>query len=273
MLEGFAHYLKKGVTHPIHSARFGWNLTNNKFQITEKAKVFGRGERVVVDDWQSVKEKGEMYVWCHIQRYEWVLSFLQGLHCLDAGCGSGYGTHFLANNGVCEIVGIDISKRVIKFGRNRYQSPNLEFLQMNVQNIKFEDDSFDAVITFDVLEHLGKEGQEMFLSEIARVLKKDGTAYISCPNASLSKGTNPFHLRELTVIEFKELLGGFFDDIKTFGQKISIPGFTENEDWREQVFTISYTDLTIVEDSFNEALGLLAICKNPKGRTVNGPGL
>ncbi len=49
-------------------------------------------------------------------------------------------------------------------------------------SLEFEDDYFDKLVTFDVLEHL--EDEKPFLGEIKRVLKKDGKAYFTVPNQS-----------------------------------------------------------------------------------------
>ncbi len=48
--------------------------------------------------------------------------------------------------------------------------------------LEFEDNLFDKLVTFDVLEHL--EDEKPFLEEIKRVLKKEGRAYFTVPNQS-----------------------------------------------------------------------------------------
>jgi methylase of polypeptide subunit release factors len=47
----------------------------------------------------------------------------EGTIVLDAGCGSGYGTHFLAKNAkIKAIVGIDISPRAISFANKHFRT-------------------------------------------------------------------------------------------------------------------------------------------------------
>jgi SAM-dependent methyltransferase len=86
--------------------------------------------------------------------------------------------------------------------------------------IYFKDESFDAVVSFDVIEHV--QDDLKFLSEIRRVLKRGGELLLETPNRnrlslklkSLVKpikypmilGPNCIHLREYTKEELEEKL-------------------------------------------------------------------
>jgi 2-polyprenyl-3-methyl-5-hydroxy-6-metoxy-1,4-benzoquinol methylase len=49
---------------------------------------------------------------------------IQRLNCLEDGCGSGYGTHYLSSNGVKEIMGIDISSEAIEYATKHFTETN-----------------------------------------------------------------------------------------------------------------------------------------------------
>jgi ubiquinone/menaquinone biosynthesis C-methylase UbiE len=66
------------------------------------------------------------------------------------------------------IVGVDISN---VFDRSKI-SANLDFLQASTLSLPFRDESFDAVVSFDVIEYV--QDDLKFLSEIRRVLKRGG---------------------------------------------------------------------------------------------------
>ena len=199
----------------------------------------------------------------HIARYKWVLPYLGGL-CLDDGCGSGYGTHYLAKHGV-RILGIDKSKKAIKYAKRHYQHPLLEFKEMNSLHTDLGGYYFDSVLTFDVFEHLDEKQQHDFLREIHRVLKKGGTLCIGTPNKDANPwtGSNPHHKRELTLNEFKALLQEFFTDVSYYAQHIVINGKRHN--W--YTFVLERTPLgqesfVVLNDFHNEGFGFLAVCKN-----------
>lgn len=91
---------------------------------------------------------------------------------LDVGTGSGHMAQEWAKH--CQALhSVDVSdQRVIK---NGYQ-----FTCIENEILPFESESFDVVISNQVLEHVWD--QETHIAEIARVLKPDGVAYLSTPN-------------------------------------------------------------------------------------------
>ena len=84
----------RGLRHP--SLVLG--LIDRKLKVTKKGKVSHDGERLVVDDWDSAATSDSFVTLAHVHRYLWVKDFLKSGVCLDAGCGSGYGTCFLGRN-------------------------------------------------------------------------------------------------------------------------------------------------------------------------------
>ena len=254
--------LVEGIRHPIKAFRFAIKAIDLRFKITEKTKVSNDGERIVIDDWNSALHSHDFVVLAHVHRYMWVQQYLNNLVCLDAGCGAGYGTHFLARNGVNKIIGVDISKEAIKYDQKRFKAANLEFKEMNVTNLKFVSNSFDAVISFDVLEHLNEIDQHKFIEEIARVLKPNGVGYIGCPNIKkVVSWSSRFHLRELSREEFEMLLKEYFQDVTVLGQAIIYQGARIEEN-KNELPSLSLVNHVIVEDGY--APGLLSICKKPR---------
>ena len=144
------------------------DLFLERYLFQDADKTRGGRERVVVPIWNLAKSAGEFNSWAHIQRYEWVEPFVQGLNCLDAGCGSGYGTNYLAHNTSLQVVGVDLSADAIFFAQKHYTRANLTFNQTDALDLKFGDSTFDAVISFDVIEHMRESEQEQFIVELRR---------------------------------------------------------------------------------------------------------
>ncbi len=95
---------------------------------------------------------------------------------LDLGCGSG--RNFSAINEEAEIYGIDFSKEMLKYAKNK--KPNSNLTQSTSSKIPFEENLFDATICVAVLHCIPdkKERQET-INEIYRTLKPNSTAFIS----------------------------------------------------------------------------------------------
>jgi SAM-dependent methyltransferase len=155
----------------------------------------------------------------HMARYIFAADFVKDKTVLDAGCGSGYGTDFLASQGAKYALGIDISPEAIAYAQAHYQRDNLEYRVMDVTEPDLNDGSFDVIVAFELIEHL--QNQERFLAEMARVLKNDGLFIISTPNREvyrLGLEPNPFHTKEFNFEEFYQILSRYFYNVKVLAQ-------------------------------------------------------
>lgn len=128
---------------------------------------------------------------------------------LEIGTGMGYGVEVVAP-AADKYVTIDKS-----CAYNVEMPANAEFRQMTVPPLDFADESFDYVISFQVIEHIKNDKE--FVAEVSRVLRKGGKFIVSTPNAPMSLTRNPWHVREYTSEELKELLSKEFSQIDMMG--------------------------------------------------------
>jgi SAM-dependent methyltransferase len=138
---------------------------------------------------------------------------------LEVGCGEGYGTSLLAKSGF-SIVGLDIDEETIKNVSQKYQTQNCRFVWYDGKKIPFDDETFDVVISFQVIEHI--QDDFSFVKEINRVLKKGGKLFLTTPNRLYrlkpnEKPRNPFHIREYAPLDLRELLKKVFNEAKVLG--------------------------------------------------------
>ncbi|MBA2361831.1 MAG: methyltransferase domain-containing protein, partial [Actinobacteria bacterium] len=159
--------------------------------------------------------RGELVDAEHRGRYWWVGGLVQGRRVLDAGCGIGYGSTILAESGAATVVGIDVAESVVEAARGR-ESAGVRFEVGNVQDLGFDDESFDVVVSFEVIEHL--DDYTAALSEFARVLTPDGVLAVSSPNRAVYPTGNPHHTRELLPEELERELAKSFDHVRLFRQ-------------------------------------------------------
>ena len=98
---------------------------------------------------------------------------LQNKDILEIGCGRGGGasyiTRYLKPN---SYIGLDLSNDVIKFSSKFHKVPGLSFVVGNAQDIKFDDQSFDAIV--NVESSRSYNDFEAFVSESYRVLRPGG---------------------------------------------------------------------------------------------------
>jgi ubiquinone/menaquinone biosynthesis C-methylase UbiE len=104
------------------------------------------------------------------------------LNVLDAGCGSGVYSFYLADK-ASSIDSIDISHEKISQVKKLSIFKNINFIEGDITKLKFKDSKFDLIICSDVLEHI-KDDKKAF-SELSRVLKSKGNLLLTVPSDSL----------------------------------------------------------------------------------------
>lgn len=158
----------------------------------------------------------------HLARYAFIRDKLsQSSRVLDLGCGVGYGCRSVCES-TSDLVGLDVSLEAIRKARSIYSHPKIEYMVARGESLPFRDSSFNAVISFEVIEHISQEHQPFYLSEIVRVLKPDGVAFLSTPNRKFTAGrANPYHLKEFYFDELKHILFQHFAVVGLYGQTCS----------------------------------------------------
>ena len=94
---------------------------------------------------------------------------------LDAGCGPGHWTNFLAERGV-DIRGIDLTPAFVEHARRRY--PELRFATGSVDALDASDASLGGVLAWYSLIHHAPDAIGSALDEIARALRPGGSLLI-----------------------------------------------------------------------------------------------
>ena len=145
----------------------------------------------------------------HLARYRFAESLCPGRRVLDAGCGVGYGSQWLARAGAI-VVAVDIDAKSLRYGQSKY--PGGDFLQGDCVALPFQDSSFDLVVAFEVIEHLSDWAD--LISEAGRVLAPGGLLLVSTPNRACyrqdGQEPNPFHVHEFDYDEFRSALAECF---------------------------------------------------------------
>ena len=135
---------------------------------------------------------------------------------LEIGSGDGYGSAHLAAEERL-VIASDMDVIAARTARQAYSVPNLHFLSSDALSLPFSNTTFDAVIAFQVIEHI-KEDVE-FLREVKRVLKAGGRFILTTPNRDFrlkpgQKPFNPHHVREYTNQELHKTLRSVFAGVE-----------------------------------------------------------
>lgn len=99
-------------------------------------------------------------------------TLLQGKTVLDYGCGSGRWVTFLRARGLV-YCGVDIAAQMLALARRGHA--DADFRGIEDYHLPYPDKHFDLVWSVAVVHHNLYNVQEQIISEMARVLRDDGT--------------------------------------------------------------------------------------------------
>jgi ubiquinone biosynthesis O-methyltransferase len=111
----------------------------------------------------------------------------KGMKILDVGCGTGNFSIKLAEKG-CRVIGIDISDNMLDTARKKATKAgyNINFYNMDVYKLDFEDEEFDGVFSMAAFEFITQP--EKALDELLRVTKKGGQVLVGTISRNSSWG-------------------------------------------------------------------------------------
>ncbi|MFC2161323.1 class I SAM-dependent methyltransferase [Acidobacteriota bacterium] len=165
--------------------------------------ISNKGERYVprIDPYNAAMHLG------HMASYKTALRYAYNRKILDLGCGTGYGSHFLASFGAKKVIACDLSEEALKYAKRFYGHPSVEYINIDLNiTLPFKDKSFDFVFCSQVIEHISEPIKLLF--EIKRVLNSGGFCLVTEPNKDLFspeslENSNEYHVNEMNLIEFK----------------------------------------------------------------------
>lgn len=99
-------------------------------------------------------------------------------HVLDVGCGTGV-VAVTAARGGANVVGLDLTPELLERANENAElaGVSIEFMEGDVENLPFDDASFDAVVS--QFGHMFGPRHEVTISEMLRVLKPGGVIAFS----------------------------------------------------------------------------------------------
>jgi SAM-dependent methyltransferase len=232
------------------------------------------GERVVASnlDWNY---------YSHLSVYRFASTYTKGLRVFDAGCGTGYGTAYLARAGAQHVTGIDISEKAISYCRAHFSAPATDFVVADLSlGIPIPTGSTDAIFSSQAMEHLSDI--EKFLSECRRVLKPDGLMVVAVPAITSRQQLeeniwNRFHITNLTPLGWYTKMRRNFARVVSFSHwpVKRFSGWSEIRDAlrlspqdtviRETDFDYVATPISVL-NSHPETLNTVLVARRPRRR-------
>ena len=183
-----------------------------------------------------------------LARYKFVAKMLSGINnVVEVGCGDGFGSRIVRQE-VSKLLVTDIDPLFI---RRFSEISNDEWpIEHAVHDILEEplSQQFDALYSLDVMEHIPKREEEIFLTNVSRSISAGGIAIIGMPSIEsqeyASFESKKGHVNCKTGLELRNILKVFF----------------------ENVFMFSMNDEVVHTGFFSMSHYIIGVCCSPKGR-------
>jgi ubiquinone/menaquinone biosynthesis C-methylase UbiE len=131
------------------------------------------------NEYERLERQSRSEIWNFQEELEGML-LADGMHVLDAGCGSGVvGRHYAELHPGVEFYGCDASEiRVKQIEKLSKSMKNSQFTCQDIVSLDYSDEQFDRIICRYVLEHLPQSHVLKALKELSRCLKPGGKIYV-----------------------------------------------------------------------------------------------
>jgi len=165
-------------------------------------------------------------------RYKFIAKMLAGKKdVLEVGCGDGWGTNIVIRE-VGSIHCVDMDPVLVKECEEMKVDDQITFALHDLRKSPVSPPR-DAVYLLDVLEHLEKEDEDIFLKNIAASITADGVCIVGIPSLEsqeyASKPSRATHVNCKSGNDLKQTLEKYFKNVFLFGMNDEVvhTGFTK----------------------------------------------
>lgn len=178
---------------------------------------------------------------------------------LDAGCGPGTWTRFLAQRRPAPVIGLDLSARFLAIARAR--EPASLVVRGSLGSLPFPTGSLDGVLAWYSLIHTPPTQLDVVLAELRRVLRVGGSLLVGFVDGTAGE---PFDHRVTTAYAWT---------CEALGARLGAAGFAVQEAHRRRDDGVRpHADLVAVAVGPGAAPGERVVASAPgEGRGERGP--
>jgi len=129
-----------------------------------------------------------------IARYKFACKWMRETdRVLEVGCGEGFGCNFFSRH-VARVTGMDIDPETVARCAARYPRENLQFAVGDIITPKTPPDCrYDVVVSFEMIEHVGRDDGLRMVANCAAHLKKGGLFILSTPRTRPDRSVSRQH--------------------------------------------------------------------------------
>lgn len=139
----------------------------------------------IADKYYELRENMVLY-----EEMDFFNKLINGRNILDAGCGNGRDAVIFSEKGF-SVIAIDNTENQLEIARKRTNSGKIEFLKMDILDLKLSKEYFDGIWCCAVLSHFYYQEFSSILKSFYNILKENGILFFT-----VKKGIGECYIKE-----------------------------------------------------------------------------
>lgn len=181
----------------------------------QKDRPFSFGAHYSYQFWNTPR-----HILFTLARYKFAMKMIGNKkRLLELGCNEGLGTYYLTEFAL-EALGVDFDDTAIKWAKDNLERDGLSFLNDNFIDKQYGE--YDAVVSYDVIEHIYSHNEDNFFQTCLNNLSKSGILIIGTPNKESARFSNQelagAHVNLFSGDRLVEKLQQYFHNVFLFSQ-------------------------------------------------------
>ncbi len=115
---------------------------------------------------------------------------LQGKKVLDLGCGYGWHCKFAAQQGAAQVLGLDLSRKMIEEAEKRNPADQIRYRVCGIEEYEYPENVWDCVVSNLALHYI--ENIAMVFQKVHRTLKPDGVFIFNIEHPVFTAGAGQY---------------------------------------------------------------------------------
>ncbi len=137
---------------------------------------------------QMSRSKGGLSAAGEWHQMKTLIPDLTGKKVLDLGCGYGWHCKYAADNGAVQILGIDISKKMLAEAEKRNSAPGIQYRLCGIEEYEYPEKQWDFVISNLALHYI--EDIQSVFENVHRTLAVNGEFVFNIEHPTFTAGIN-----------------------------------------------------------------------------------
>lgn len=156
-----------------------------------------------------------------LSRYKFAAKMLEGKKdILEVGCSYGFKTRMLSQF-IPHVTGVDFDKNAILYAQKHYEEiEKREYVYADILELEKMEHCFEGAVCLDVIEHIEKEKEGLFMHNILRNLKTHSVFILGTPNITAAKyqseQSNIGHINLYSYERLKNMMSKYFHHVFMF---------------------------------------------------------